>query len=276
MDMSDAGSIDLRGQVAIVTGGGRGIGRAIAERLAAAGAAVAVLARTSDQVQDTAQGIERSGGKALALMVDVTDGTAVEETVARTERDLGPVDLLVNNAAVVAPLGPVWAADPDEWWRAVEINLRGPFLCTRAVLPGMLARRRGRIVNVAAVAAYRPAPFTSSYAASKAALVRLTDTLAVETRDHGISVFAVRPGMVQTAMQDQLSASSDIRRLRGGRTPALVPASRAADAIAFLATGRGDALSGRFIDAAQDDVAALVERADEIVRDDLLAMRLRE
>src|SRR5262249_35752679 len=160
--------------------------------------------------------------------------------------------------------------------RSIEINVRGPLLCSWAVLPGMVARRSGRIVNVAAVAAYRTAPFTSAYASSKAALVRLTDCLAAEAREHGVSVFALRPGIVQTAMQVHLAASPHLQRRRTGAGPQVIPPDRAAEAVVFLASGKADALTGRFIDAAADDILELASRADEIVRDDLYAMRLRE
>jgi NAD(P)-dependent dehydrogenase (short-subunit alcohol dehydrogenase family) len=265
----------LDGQVAIVTGGGRGIGRAIAEGLASAGAAVAVLARSQDELAQTVTLIERAGGRAIAVVADVADRHAVEAAVRRTERELGPVDLLVNNAAVATPVGPAWEVDPDAWWRTVEVNLRGPFLCARAVLPGMIQRRAGRIVNIVAVAAFNTAPFMSAYGGSKAALVSFTDDLAAETREHGISVFAIRPGLVQTRMQDELTASPYLQRRRSGQAPALVPAERAADAVVFVATGKADALTGRFIDVTRDEIAELAQRANEIVRDDLLAMRLR-
>jgi NAD(P)-dependent dehydrogenase (short-subunit alcohol dehydrogenase family) len=270
----DATGQRLDGQVAIVTGGGRGIGRAIAEGLADAGAAVAVLARSADEVAETVSRIERAGGRAIAVVADVTDQQAVREAVEQTARDLGTIDLLVNNAAVATPVGPVWEVDPDAWWRTVEVNLRGPFLCARAVLPGMIDRRAGRIVNIVAVAAFNTAPFMSAYGGSKAALVSFTDDLAAETREHGISVFAIRPGLVQTRMQDELTASPYVQRRRAG-APALVPPERAAEAVVFVATGKADALTGRFIDVTRDDVADLAARADEIVRSDLLAMRLR-
>jgi NAD(P)-dependent dehydrogenase (short-subunit alcohol dehydrogenase family) len=208
--------------------------------------------------------------------VDVTDRAAVERAVAQAERELGPITLLVNNAAVATPVGPAWEVDPEAWWRTVEINLRGSFVCARAVLPGMIQQRAGRIVNIVAVAAYTTSPFMSAYGASKAGLVCFTDDLAAETREHGISVFAIRPGLVQTRMQDELSASPYIQGRRGtGRGPALVPPERAAEAVVFVASGQADALSGRFVDVTVDDVADLARRADEIRRDDLLAMRLR-
>src|ERR1700690_360026 len=132
-------AVNLKGQVAIVTGGGRGIGRTMAHRLAAAGAAVAVVGRSMPHLEENVLRIQRMGGQATAIVADVTDRAAIERVVYETEQRLGAVDVLVNNAAVAETAGPISNIDPDAWWREVEVNLRGPFLCARAVLPGMLA-----------------------------------------------------------------------------------------------------------------------------------------
>ena len=192
--MTDAG--ELRGQVAVVTGAGRGLGRAYATTLAREGATVALVARTATEIEDAAAEIVRDGGVARAFPADVTTPGALAPVIEA----LGPVDLLVNNAGLRGPIGPFWDADPTEYWRAIEVNLHGPILCTRAVLPGMIARRRGRIINLASGAAAMSIAYFSAYCAAKTALVRLTETLAIEARPHGVTVFAVTPGSVRTSM----------------------------------------------------------------------------
>src|SRR5204863_8733084 len=131
--------------------------------------------------------IEGVGGRAIAFTADVTDQPAMQQVVAAVESQLGPVDILINNAAVITPLGYEWEVDPDDWWRTLEINLRAPFLCTRLVLPGMLARHQGRIVNVSSVAAYEPLPYASAYSTSKAALSHMTRLLAASVKKYGLS-----------------------------------------------------------------------------------------
>jgi NAD(P)-dependent dehydrogenase (short-subunit alcohol dehydrogenase family) len=159
--------IDLRGQVALVTGAGRGIGRATARALADAGAEVAVLSRSADQVAETVALITEAGGQALALTADVTDRETVRASVQAVIGRFGRIDLLVNNAGANAVFGPAWEVDPDAWWADVRVNLLGPFLCSAAVLPAMIARGCGRIVNLASGAAGRAFPNNSAYAASQ-------------------------------------------------------------------------------------------------------------
>jgi len=177
--------IDLRGQIAIVTGGGRGIGKEIAMGLARAGASVAVVARSGDQLAETVGEIEQLDSRAISVTTDVSDPRAVERMMLEVEASLGSVDLLVNNAGLPGPIGPTWETDPDDWWRCLEVNLRGPMLCSRAALPGMIGRGGGRIVNVASGAGTFAIPYLGAYVTSKAALIRLTEILGLEAGQHG-------------------------------------------------------------------------------------------
>lgn len=244
-------------------------------RLAREGTPVAVLSRSGSELAETVALVEADGGRAHAVPVDVTDAVGVARAFEEVVDRLGPVDLLVNNAGTAAALGPVWEVDVDEWWRDVETSVKGTFLCTRAVLWDMLERRRGRVINMSSYAAVRPSPHLSAYAAAKAALLSLTEALAAEVRPFGVTVFAVSPGHVRTAMvQHMLESEAGRRWLPDVASSTPLEPERVAELVAFLASGQGDALSGRFLHAL-DDVEALAARADEIVRDDLYAARLR-
>jgi NAD(P)-dependent dehydrogenase (short-subunit alcohol dehydrogenase family) len=256
----------LEGQVAVVTGGARGIGLAITRELAAAGARVAILSRSGDELEQAAA---ETGS--LAVRGDVLDRESVGSALERIHGELGPVDLLVNNAGAHGAIGPLVDADPDEWWRDLETSVRGSFHCIRAVLPDMLGRRSGRIVNVSSYIVLRPAPYQSAYAAGKAALLSLTESLSSELDGTGLWVFAISPGFVRTSMTERIRASGWVP---GAGAGGAVPAERAAQLVAFLASGAGDGLHGRFIHAPHD-WEDLARRADELARDDLYVMRLR-
>jgi 3-oxoacyl-[acyl-carrier protein] reductase len=258
----------LNGQVAMVTGAGRGIGRAIALTLAAAGMKVTLAARSRDQLDETEALIRQAGGQALTMPVDVTDQQAVEEMVAATTRHFGSPDLLVNNAGAAHKEAAIWELPADDWWRVLEVNLRGPFLCARAVLPAMLARQRGRIINLASNGGGWPMPTASAYSVSKAALLRLTDCLAAMTEGRGVSVFAISPGLVHTDLADGVSLFKDVPESEWAAP------ERAGELCAFLATGQGDGLSGRFIHV-EDDIQHMAQHADQIREDDQYALRIR-
>jgi NAD(P)-dependent dehydrogenase (short-subunit alcohol dehydrogenase family) len=267
---------DLSGQVAFITGGGRGLGRAYAQALAAAGARVAVAARSADQLDETLALIKANGGEAAAFPLDVTNAAAVKAGVEAAEATLGPIDLLINNAGVGLPLGPVWETDPEAWWRTMEVNVRGPMLVCHAVLPGMVARRQGRIINVSSGAGNSPIPYFSAYVTSKAALTRLTEIIAAETQEYGIHVFTINPGLVLTTMTEDAFSEDGLKWIpwlkawfdeQRNITPEF-----SAQLILWLASGQGDALSGRFISRV-DDLAHLMAHADEIRQRDIYNLR---
>ena len=255
-------------KVAVVTGGGRGLGRAFAQALAAAGYAVAVVARSDAELAETVALVERSGGKVGAFPADVTDSTAVDRAFTEVERSLGPIDLLVNNAGVIGPLGPFAESDAGQWWRTLEVNLQGQILCAHRVVPGMIARRRGRIVNIASGGGTTMLPYFSAYVTSKTALIRFSECLAFELRPHGIAVFAMGPGTVRTAMSEYSLNSPEGRTwlpwfrdiFDEGRD---LPPERPAALLVALASGKADVLSGRYVYPA-DDLDRLIEEAREI------------
>jgi 3-oxoacyl-[acyl-carrier protein] reductase len=245
---------DSRG-VALVTGGGRGIGANIARALAGDGWSVVVAARSRDEIEDVAREI---GGRAIQL--DVADRGAVERAV----EEAGDVELLVANAGIGNQSGATWEVEPEDWWRVLEVNLLGVHLCCRAVIPGMLERGSGRIVITGSGAAYLPGSAHTAYPASKAAVCRYGETLANELRGR-IPVFFFSPGLVKTAMTgDSISDSAP-----------WTPPELAPELVLMLASGRADALAGRYIHAEHDDIEDLISRADEIERKDLNAIRLQ-
>jgi 3-oxoacyl-[acyl-carrier protein] reductase len=254
-----SGPRDLEGQIALVTGGGRGIGANIARELAAAGARVAVSARSGAEVEAVANGI---GG--LAVVADVSAPESVEAMVGQVEAELGPIDLLVNNAGIAGWETTAWETDPNEWWRVFEVNVFGAYLCCRSVIPGMIERGHGRIVNTGSGSGYLPGQRMTAYASSKAALYRFGETLAEQLKPHGIPVFIISPGLVRSEMT--ASFPEDLPWTPPELAPRLVR---------VLASGRADKLSGRYIHAEHDDIEELIRRADEIVEGDLNAIRLR-
>jgi 3-oxoacyl-[acyl-carrier protein] reductase len=242
--------------IALVTGGGRGIGAGIARKLADDGWEVVVAARTRAQVEAVAEEI---GGRGVAL--DVTDPAAVERVVA----EAGPLVLLVANAGVARRDGATWEIEPQEWWRTFEVNVLGVHLCCRAAIPGMLERGSGRIVITGSGAAYLPPSSEghTAYPSSKAAVCRYGETLAAELAGR-IPVFLFSPGLVRTELTSWAPDDAP-----------WTPPELAPRLVAALATGRYDALAGRYLHAEHDDLDDLLARIDEVRQHDLNAIRLR-
>ena len=236
-------------RTALVTGGARGIGRAVVLGLARAGLDVAVLGRDASRVDDVAAQVRALGRRSVGLVADVGDPAAVDAAVARAEAELGGIDLLVNNAGRIDAEVPLWEADPDEWWSVMETNLRGPFLLARALVPGMLARGGGRVVDLNSGAGSHDMDGATAYNASKTALLRLGSNLHRSGLARGLRTFEVAPGVVQT----DLTAAMD---MHVGRTE-WTPVERTVEMIVAIAAGELDAWSGTFVRVTHDTPASL-------------------
>jgi NAD(P)-dependent dehydrogenase (short-subunit alcohol dehydrogenase family) len=261
----------LQGQTAIVTGAGRGFGKAIAERLAAEGAAVGLVSRSPDQLEAVAAAIAEAGGRAIALPADVTKRADVARVVKTLEAQSGSIDILVNNAGLAGPFGPIGEMDPDEWWQAQAVHVRGPFLFMSAVLPGMRERKKGHIINIASLGGGMVQSYLSAYGVGKNTAIRLTEHVALENKDFGIGVFSIEPGTTITAMAESTINSPDaqkwlpdmieiLKNLKAAQPDSTPVFARCGDMVVALASGKYDRLSGRYLEP-EDDFDALLREA---------------
>jgi 2-deoxy-D-gluconate 3-dehydrogenase len=209
----------LQGRTALVTGASRGIGRAIAQAYAQAGADVALLARDEDRLREVAADVEAAGRRAVVLPTDVTDAEAIRAAVAAATESLGPIGVLVNNAGGNSFSMPLAGMRFSGWEKTFRLNLDSVVHVTQAVLPQMLEGKRGSIINIASVAGLRGAPLMSHYGAAKAALLSLTQSLAVEVAWAGVRVNALVPGWIETDLTDFLRANDDAEKGTLARVP---------------------------------------------------------
>lgn len=269
----------LKDKVAIITGGGRGIGQAIALAFAIEGAGVVVASRTLSEVMETAAQVKAMGRRAIAVEADVAQREDVDKIVRTAIYEFGKVDILVNSAGVQGPIGPMVTNDIDEWIQTVHINLIGTLLCTRAVLPIMIERRQGKIINLSGGGATSPRPHFSAYSASKVAVIRLTETVAEEVKEFNIQVNAIAPGAVNTRMLDEVLTAGNAagekalaeakRQQETGGTSPEIPAALAV----FLASDKSNGLTGRLISAVWDDWSEMDKRITEIMSSDIYTLR---
>jgi NAD(P)-dependent dehydrogenase (short-subunit alcohol dehydrogenase family) len=245
-------SSELKGKVALVTGASRGLGEGAARALADAGASVMLVARDGKLSASVAQEIAGKGARAEAMACDVSDYAAVEKVVAETKSRLGGLDILINNAGVIDPIAEIATSDPKAWAQNITINLVGAYNVVRAVLPELLAKGGGSIVNISSGAAYRPLEGWGAYCAGKAGLAMLTKAIALETAGKGIRIFGFSPGTIDTDMQVKIRASgmnaiSQIPRAN------LSPVEHAVRGLMYLCTQASDDLLGQ--DASMRDEA---------------------
>ncbi|GAC1641194.1 MAG: 3-oxoacyl-[acyl-carrier-protein] reductase [Herpetosiphon sp.] len=257
-------------RVALVTGGGRGIGRSVAIDLARQGFMVGVAARTEAEVAAVGKEIEKLGQRAAAVTVNLDDDASREAMLRQVESQLGPIDVLVNNAALVGPYGPTWELDPAEWLRALNVNLGVPFLLTRAVLPHMMKAGWGRIINVSSGAARNPMERAGAYSVTKAGLDMLSRQIGTEVEGTGVVSISVYPGVVDTAMQTEIReqpsavvgedlASRFRSYYESGR---LQQPERPARLIALLAGEMGNRFNGQIVDIYSAEIQTLLQEAE--------------
>ena len=273
----------LRGRTALVTGASQGLGLAIARAFVIEGASVVVCARTTGALENAKSeltALAGAGQSVIALPVDVSNPAGVQRTVEEALKAFPQIHILVNNAGVYGPIGPIEEVDWDDWVRAIVVNLNGSVLTCRALLPHFKAHGYGKVIQLSGGGATSPLPNMSAYAASKAAVVRFAETLAEEVRGHGIDVNAIAPGVLDTRLLDQVIDAGPKRageafharmieeKARGG-----TPLERGAALAVFLASAASDGITGRLLSAVWDSWATLPERRAELNRTDVYTLR---
>jgi len=244
----------------------------VAIQYAEEGAAVAVTARTASQVEETVQIIQQSGGKAIGIPGDVSKMDDVKAAIARTEAELGPISVLLNNAGITGPYGPIWEVDPEYWWYTQETHLRGAFLYTNLIVPGMIERGGGHVLTMVSGAGVRPSTYFSGYGVAKTAQIRLMADLGLELKQHNVFAFAVSPGLVYTELAESTINDAGAQKWRPEFVARLIQAreagneaeglARVSELCTRLACGDADLLTGQHF-GPQDDLDHYIQRAKE-------------
>jgi 3-oxoacyl-[acyl-carrier protein] reductase len=269
----------LSGKTAIVTGAGRGIGRAISLAFCAEGAKVVVASRTIQELDETARMIRRLGGTTHVVRTDVSVDSDVRRLIQSSLDVFGRIDVLVNDAGILGPIARLDQTDTEKWIETVHVNLIGSYLCCKAVIPHMIQNGGGKIINISGGGSTSPWPFFSAYSASKTGIVRLTETLAEEVKGFNIDVNVIAPGGVDSRLQDEIinapalagtrERELAIQRKKGKATPV----EKAADLAVFLASNESDKLSGRIISAEWDKWRDIPATIPQIMASDVYTLR---
>lgn len=270
----------LSGLHAIITGASQGLGKAIAAQFLREGASIVICARDAAMLAETRDELAASGGRVLAQACDVSDEQQVNDLVEFAVRELGSMQVLVSNAGVYGPMGPTEEVDLHEWRRALDINLFGTLLPCRALIPHFKQAGRGKIIVISGGGATNPLPNISAYAASKAAVVRLMETLAEELREHRVDVNAIAPGALKTRLVEQVLAAGPEKvgtaffaKNKKWADEGATPLELGAELCAWLASTDSDGITGKLISAQWDPWARLAEHRSELAGSDIYCLR---
>ena len=269
----------LKNKVSIITGGSMGIGKAIALAFAKEGSHLVLASRTKSHLEATKQELEGFGPRVEIFRADVSQEKEIQSLANFTLKEFGDINILVNCAGIYGPIGFITDLDAKKWLETIEINLFGTFLCIKAVLPTMMKNKKGKIINLSGGGAVSPFPRFSAYSASKASVVRLTETLAEEVKEYNIDINAIAPGSVNTRLLDQVlvtgeAAGKDFmakaikQNQEGGVTP-----EKVAELAVFLASSKADGLSGRLISLLWDSWREIPQHLPEIMSSDIYTIR---
>ena len=269
----------LKNRISIITGGSGGIGKAIAAAFSREGSSLVLVSRTGSELEKTKRELDKSTSKVAIFQGDVSREEDVKSLVDFTLDKFGTVDILVNCAGIQGPIGPITDIDAKDWFEAIKINLYGTFLCIKAVIPIMMKKNSGKILNFSGGGAVSPRPRFSAYGTSKAGVVRLTETVAAEYKDYNIGIHAIAPGAVNTKMLELVLAAGEaagkeelskaLKQKREGG----VPPPQVAELAIFLASAKSDGLSGRLISLPWDNWSAIPQHLPDIMSSDVFAMR---
>lgn len=270
--------MSMKNKVAIITGGGRGIGKAIAKRFAENGSIVVLTARSKNEINDTLKEIEKNGGQGISVQTDISKHSDVTRLVKTVLENYSKIDILVNNAGVVKPIKPIHEVDIEEWEHNLGINLFGAFYCIKTILPYMISKNYGKIINLSGGGAFNSMPNFSAYSASKAAIVRLTETVAAEVKEYNISVNAISPGAIKTKIISDIIESGEIAGMEQPKAKDVIEKGGAdiekVTALAlFLASDESNGLSGKTISAQWDDLGYIRNNISTIQKSDKYTMK---
>lgn len=270
--------MSINDRVSIVTGAGRGIGKAIAKRFAEEGSIVVLAARSVDEVNNTLKEIKEKGGEGISIKTDISKTNDVNNLVNQVIERFSKVDILVNNAGVIKPIAPIHMVKTDEWEDHIKINIFGTFYCLKAVLPHMISKNYGKIINMSGGGAFNAMPNFSAYGASKAAIVRITEIAAAEVKDCNISVNAIAPGPIKTKITNDILESGDMAGIEYERAKDVVEKGgssldKVTQLAVFLASDESDGLSGKTISAKWDDLDYIKKNIPEIQKSDKYTMK---